>query len=260
MSGSYDESAVSDEAMDSFWEVGNYKRAVKRIDDGHRLCNDLMSCLQERAKLEKSYSQQLTEWSKRWRQLIEKGPQYGSVERAWLAMMTEADKVSELHQEVKNGLMNEDIEKVKNWQKDSYHRQIIGGFKETKEAEEGFKKAQKPWAKKLKEMETAKKTYHMACKEEKLAAAREADASATPDQQKKLHEKTEKCKQDVQKAKEKYEKSLDELSKCTPQYMESMDLVFDQCQQHEVKRLTFLKEVLLDIKRHLNLTENQKSV
>lgn len=64
----------------------------------------------------------------------------------------------------------------------------------------------------------------------------------------------------VLQAKEKYEKSLDELSKCTPQYMESMDQVFDQCQQHEVKRLTFLKEVLLDIKRHLNLTENQKSV
>uniref|UniRef100_A0A672LA40 Protein kinase C and casein kinase substrate in neurons protein 1-like n=1 Tax=Sinocyclocheilus grahami TaxID=75366 RepID=A0A672LA40_SINGR len=257
MSGSYDESAVADEAMDSFWEVGNYKRAVKRIDDGHRLCNDLMNCLQERAKIEKSYSQQLTEWSKRWRQLIEKGPQYGSVERAWIAMMTEADKVSELHQEVKNGLMNEDIEMVKNWQKDSYHRQMMGGFKETKEAEEGFKKAQKPWAKKLKEMETAKKNYHMACKEEKLAAAREADASVTPDQQKKFHEKTEKCKQDVQKAKEKYEKSLDELSKCTPQYMECMEQVFDQCQQHEVKRLTFLKEVLLDIKKHLNLTENQ---
>jgi len=64
----------------------------------------------------------------------------------------------------------------------------------------------------------------------------------------------------VWQAKEKYEKSLDELSKCTPQYMECMEQVFDQCQQHEVKRLTFLKEVLLDIKRHLNLTENQKSV
>lgn len=60
------------------------------------------------------------------------------------------------------------------------------------------------------------------------------------------------------KAKEKYEKSLDELNKCTPQYMEQMEQVFDQCQQHEVKRLNFLKEVLLDIKRHLNLTENQK--
>ncbi|KAI4896264.1 hypothetical protein NFI96_020615 [Prochilodus magdalenae] len=244
-----------------FAQVGNYKRAVKRIDDGHRLCNDLMNCLQERAKIEKAYSQQLTEWSKRWRQLIEKGPQYGSVERAWLAVMTEADKVSELHQEVKNGLLNEDVEKVKNWQKDAYHKQMMGGFKEAKEAEEGFKKAQKPWAKKLKEMETAKKTYHMACKEEKLASSREAnskaEASVTPDQQKKLHEKTEKCKQDVQKAKEKYEKSLEELGKCQPTYMESMDQVFDQCQQHEVKRLTFLKEVLLDIKRHLNLTENQ---
>lgn len=54
-------------------QVGNYKRAVKRFDDGHRLCNDLMGCLQERAKIEKSYGDQLTTWSKRWRQLIEKG-------------------------------------------------------------------------------------------------------------------------------------------------------------------------------------------
>lgn len=46
---------------------------MKRIDDGHRLCNDLMNCIQERAKIEKSYSQQLTDWSKRWRQLIDKG-------------------------------------------------------------------------------------------------------------------------------------------------------------------------------------------
>lgn len=80
------------------------------------------------------------------------GPQYGTVQDAWLALMTEAEKVSELHHDVKNSLFNEDFEKVKNWQKDSYHKQMMGGFKETKEAEEGFKKAQKPWAKKLKEV------------------------------------------------------------------------------------------------------------
>lgn len=40
--------------------------------------------------------------------------------------------------------------------------------------------------------------------------------------------------------------------------MENMEQVFDQCQQFEEKRLSFLREVLLDIKRHLNLTENQR--
>lgn len=69
-----------------------------------------------------------------------------------MALMTEAEKVSELHLEVKNRLVIDDFEKVKNWQKDSYHKQMMGGFKETKEAEEGFKRAQKPWAKKLKEV------------------------------------------------------------------------------------------------------------
>lgn len=84
--------------------------------------------------------------------LLSSGPQYGTLERAWTSLCTEAEKVSELHMEVKAALMGEDYEKLKNWQKDAYHKQMIGGFKETKEAEDGFRKAQKPWAKKLKEV------------------------------------------------------------------------------------------------------------
>ena len=85
------------------------------------------------------------------------------MERAWHAVMTEADKVSDLHHEVRNILVNEDLEKIKNWQKDSYHKQMIGGFKETKEAEDGFRKAQKPWAKKLKEVNDDELAYKSLC-------------------------------------------------------------------------------------------------
>uniref|UniRef100_A0A8K9WU30 Protein kinase C and casein kinase substrate in neurons 2 n=1 Tax=Oncorhynchus mykiss TaxID=8022 RepID=A0A8K9WU30_ONCMY len=261
MSGSYDDSMV-DVSSDSFWEVGNYKRAVRRVDDGSRLCNDLMNCLHERARIEKSYAQQLTEWSKRWRQLIEKGPQYGTLERAWGALCTEAEKVSELHMEVKAVLMGEDCEKLKVWQRDYYHKQMIGGFKETKEADDGFRKAQKPWAKKLKEMETMKKAYHGACKEEKLATSRENNSklenNSNPEAQKKLQDKVEKCQQEMEKTKERYEKSLEELDKVTPQYIENMEQVFEQWQQFEDKRITFFKALLLEVKHHLDLSTNHK--
>uniref|UniRef100_A0A8C7MEC3 Protein kinase C and casein kinase substrate in neurons 3 n=1 Tax=Oncorhynchus kisutch TaxID=8019 RepID=A0A8C7MEC3_ONCKI len=245
-------------SCESFWEPGHYKRTVKRIDDGHKLCNELVSCFAERAKIEKGYSQQLSDWAKKWRGVVEKGPQYGTLEKAWHAFMNAADRLSEIHMELKEHLAVEDSDKVRNWQKDAFHKQMIGGFRETKEAEEGFRKAQKPWVRKLKDVESSKKSYQQARKEEKTALTRETHAKADPtksqEEVRKFTDRVEKCNQEAEKAKERYEKALEELNRCNPRYMEDMEQVFEITQEAEKNRLCFFKEVLLDIHKHLDLS------
>lgn len=60
-------------SSDSFWEVGQYKRTVRRIEDGLRLCHDLMAVIKEREEIEAAYAKSLQAWSKKWSNEIDKG-------------------------------------------------------------------------------------------------------------------------------------------------------------------------------------------
>ncbi|KAF4531753.1 hypothetical protein B566_EDAN014493 [Ephemera danica] len=244
---------------DSFWEPNNFKRTTKRIEDGYKLSGDLITLISERAEIEKNYAKSLKTWSKKWNDLIEKGPEYGTSEAAWKGVLIEADRLNDLHVKVRDNLYNDVIQQVKTWQKDNYHKSMIQ-IKERKEMEDQFKKAQKPWAKLLTKVNKAKADYHNACKMEKSAANQErnasGDSSLSPDQVKKMQDRVQKSKEEVQKGKEKYEAALQEINAYNPKYMEDMTVVFDKCQEVEAQRLQFFKEVLFTIHKHLNISQD----
>lgn len=92
---------------DSFWEVGQYKRTVKRVEDGAKLCTDLITLIKERGEMEAAYAKQLRSWGRKWQEAIEKGPEYGSTEAAWKAVLTEADKRADMHTRMRDRLHEE---------------------------------------------------------------------------------------------------------------------------------------------------------
>lgn len=58
--------------------------------------------------------------------------------------------------------------------------------------------------------------------------------------------------------KEQYEKVLEDVSGYTPRYMEEMESIFEQSQEEERKRISFLKQAFLSIHRHLDVTNNER--
>lgn len=80
------------------------------------------------------------------------GPLYGSLLKAWQCFLSSANRLASLHASICRSLVSEDGDRVRTWQKDTFHKKLFGGFKESQDAEMGFIRAQKPWAKRLKKV------------------------------------------------------------------------------------------------------------
>ena len=50
------------------------------------------------------------------------GPEYGTTEAAWKGSLVEAEQRCELHLKVRDNLMNEVHARVRQWQKENFHK------------------------------------------------------------------------------------------------------------------------------------------
>ncbi|XP_074872213.1 protein kinase C and casein kinase substrate in neurons protein 1-like [Carettochelys insculpta] len=258
MSDIYSEVAGDDPPSDSFWMPNQYQRTVRRLDEGSHVCNQMVSCFRERARIEGSYARHLGAWVQKWRPLVDASPLYGTVRRAWQAFLDTTERLGRLQQDTQRALLAEELARVRGWQRDNYHRKLLGGFREARELENGFRRAQRPWARRLHKVEKAKAAYHRACRKEHMAAGREQLAPGgpplAPDRQRALREDRQRHTLEAHKERQRYEQALAELTRASPRYVEEMESVFEQGQEFEQRRIEFLKEALTALQRRLDPT------
>lgn len=213
----------------------------------------------ERADLEKAYSKSLKTWSKKWSDYLQKGSEYGTMKNTWQSSLTEADKLAEIHLATHNVLNDELSREIKEWQKQNYPKSIVNQLKTAKEYEEEFKKAQKPWSKKYLLVEKTKKEYHSSCKSYQSAKIQfqnsQSDPAMSVDQKKKLEDKVEKYKKEVEITKNKYKQTLDDLNAYNSRYIEDMNNVYKKCDTFEKDRLDFFIQKFIKLHNHLNIFE-----
>jgi len=74
-------------------------------------------------------------------------------------------------------------------------------------------------------------------------------------QVKKLTEKVERCRRDVESTRSIYTTSLTELNSYNAKYMEDMNEVFARTQDFEARRLAFFKKLLYDYHACVDATQ-----
>ncbi|XP_051927336.1 protein kinase C and casein kinase substrate in neurons protein 2-like [Hippocampus zosterae] len=251
---------TQDLAKRSFWMPGNYVPTVHRTQQSYRACNDLVACFTERAGVERQYAQQLSQWSSKWKAIMDSRPLYGSLMTAWQSFFTSTERLSALHSSISQSLVAEEGPRVKTWQRETFPKKLFCGFRESYDNNASFSRVQKPWNKKLTKLEKARAMYHKCCQKEQSAMDKEKRANDaenwSAEKKQKVTEARELATDAKEKARERYEKLLEDVTSYTPRYMEEMEVVFEQSQEEERKRISFLKQAFLSIHRHLDVTNN----
>ncbi|TNN21991.1 Protein kinase C and casein kinase substrate in neurons protein 3 [Liparis tanakae] len=52
-------------------QPGNYVCTVRRTERSFQACSDIVACFAERARVERQYAQQLSQWGSKWKSIVE---------------------------------------------------------------------------------------------------------------------------------------------------------------------------------------------
>ncbi|CAD5234786.1 unnamed protein product [Bursaphelenchus xylophilus] len=231
-----------------FWEVGGYKANIKRIKDGSDHLDEFSKMIKERAEIEQKYGKALQAWQSKWLTYVDQTLSDSVIKSLWSDLMDESKELAKVHLQIRERCQDELLKTIQLFRKENYHQSTIRGFREAKEIDEEFEKAQRPWKKLFEKMESCKKAYYTACRTEKSTAIQlvnlKGDASTANESTDKLKERLTRCEEEVNKTRTAYKNALTELSGYSAVYNENMAFVFEKCQLMEVKRARFLLEML----------------
>uniref|UniRef100_A0A0N5BR19 F-BAR domain-containing protein n=1 Tax=Strongyloides papillosus TaxID=174720 RepID=A0A0N5BR19_STREA len=240
--------SISAQPSISFYDIGGYKPNIKRIKDGMDQLEEFTKMIKERIELENKYIKMLQVWNGKWTGYVEKDIMEGTIKNGFNGILEESKELSKVHYDMKERFGDEIVKTIALFKKENHHASTFRGIKEIREIDEGFEKAQRNWKKLYEKVESSKKNYHNACKQEKSAnqilQTQQNDTSLSTDNVDKTRERLLKCQEDVQKYKAIYEKNLKEISDYRSVYLENMSFVFEKCQGMELKRMKFFNEML----------------
>jgi protein kinase C and casein kinase substrate in neurons protein len=247
---------------ESFWDLEGYKGVLKRTDNGNKLGSELADMINDRAKIEDNYAKALKQWNIKWNEHLKNdSDEYCTTKEAWKAFLEAGDRTAEIHLDMCKALINKPVFKVKSWQKEKYQRHIIN-FKQTKDFEDKFEEAQKPWEKYYDKLNKNKKEYYDSIKKSRSCneAARSAESNPkyNDDYRRKLRLSAEQAERDVERARKRYEEVIKEMELYRPRYIENMKEVFEKTQTFEQERMIFFKQIFLECQSLLQVHNDER--
>ena len=240
-------------------DLGSYKYPVRRLCNGVDQCSEYQRMVKERAEIELKYAITLRDWAEKWEKIIAKGPENGTVKEVWQSHMKEARDVARFHDNCSQRIREEVIPHIKKWKHENYHKtKLHFNLKEISRAKKGFWRAQKPWKRKSKQVNSYKKAYHKACKmyDRRRQAVTDMATGNNPDPD---DTRLAKRREKMRKAESAYNGSLRELlmPRYRDVYKNDMYMEFRKCQEAEGNRIKNLLETIHKYKEAVDLT-NQR--